>query len=147
MKSKHIMWPKSIEKIVDKENFQVRVAYRTFKTQAFFHNKDRVSKNLQSNLVYVYNCDHCVGHKYIGETRRHFITRKEEHLKGNKGETEIFTHHHKAQKENFPITIRTNHTFIGESLVYHSVPSQFRLNKYHPPYRLKLFHCDVSCMQ
>jgi len=131
-----------IEKIVGQNNVQIRVAYQTRKTQSFFTNKDKVPADLQSNLVYSYKCDLCQGHRYIGETARHFLTRKTEHVEGDKGPTEITNHLHTAKYKNFSIIIRTKHTTIAESLVYHSVPPALRINKYHPPYQLQLFNCD-----
>ena len=56
---------KLIEETLGKDDVEVRVAYRT---QSFFSNKDKVSKELQSNVIYSYDCDLCPGHKYIGET-------------------------------------------------------------------------------
>ena len=134
---------KVIEETIGKETIKICVAYRTRKTQSFFSNKDKVSPNLQSNIVYIYNCDQCPGHKYIGETGRHFSTRKQEHIKGDKGPTEISSHFHTVKEENFSVVVKSTHTTIAESLVYHSVPPPLRLNKYHPPYNLQLFNCDT----
>ena len=114
------------------------------RTAALFQNKDKIDRDIQSNVVYLYNCDQCSGQKYVGESVRHFITRKREHIKGDKGETEVYTHIHQAKESNFSIVTVTKHTTIGESLVYHSIPPRFRLNKYHPPYALQLFTCDTD---
>ena len=132
-----------IEETLGKDDVQVRVAYRTRKTQSFFSNKDKVSKELQSNVIYSYDCDLCPGHKYIGETVRHFSTRKREHITGEKGPTEISSHVHLPKDSNFSIVTRTPHTLIAESLIYHTVPPALRLNKYHPPYELQIFNCDI----
>ena len=85
---------KLIEDIIGKEDFQRRVVYQTQKTQSFFSNKDKVSKELQSNIIYSYDCDLCPGHKFIGETIRHFSTRKREHMTDKKRPTEISSHVH-----------------------------------------------------
>ena len=135
---------KLIEETIGKDTIKICTAYRTRKTQSFFSNKDKVSTELQSNIVYAYKCDLCPGHQYTGESIRHFSTRKQEHLNGDKGPTEVTNHIHRAKDENFSIVVRTKHTTIAESLVYHSVPQQKRLNKYHPPYALQLFPCDTN---
>ena len=79
---------KLIEDTIGKDDFQLRVAYRTRKTQSFFSNKDKVSKELQSKLfipmivTYVQNTD------TFGETIRHFSAR----MTDEKGPTEISSH-------------------------------------------------------
>lgn len=134
---------KLIEEVLGKEKVNIRIAYKSRKTQAFFANKDKVAVDIQSNVVYMYNCVLCKGpKKYIGESTRHFITRKREHITGDKGPTEVSTHVHPPNETFFSIITRTKHTLIGESLVYHSIPAASRLNQHHPPYQLNLFNCD-----
>ena len=135
---------KTIEEILGKEEVAIRIAHRTRKTQSFFQNKDKIDSDVKSSLIYAYECDTCPGHTYIGESIRHFKTRKLEHLTGDKGDTEITLHQHTKYEENFRIVIQTKQTLIAESLVYHTIPPHLRLNKYHPPFELKLFDCDTS---
>jgi len=134
---------RAVEEIVGDKEVKIQVAYRTNKTQSYFTNKDKISADLQSNIVYIYECDQCSGHKYIGESTRHYKVRKEEHLTGSKGPTEISAHVHQAKEENFSIAARTRHTLIGESIIFHTVPAHLRLNRYHPPFQLQLFGSDI----
>ena len=50
------------------------------KLQFFFSYKDPIPDDLKSFLVYKFICASCSS-SYIGETRRHFKTRIEEHIK------------------------------------------------------------------
>ena len=59
------------------------------------------------------------------------------------GRTEISSHVHLPKDSNFSILTRTPHTLIAESLIYHTVLPALRLNKYHPPYELQIFNCDI----
>ena len=88
--------------------------FKTFKTQHFFHNKDKLSPNVSSSLVYKFQCEHCEA-GYIGETRRHLQTRITEHIRGNPP-SEISKHHHIPTPTNFKILNRTNKTKIAETL-------------------------------
>jgi len=131
---------KKINNTLKDHNYKVKLAYTTFKSSFFFPNKDPVAKNLQSNIVYQFQCDQCSGPTYIGETTRHFSTRKQEHIHGVPKPTEVTKHAHPATDEQFTILYRTKHVLIAEALFYHSVPPEHRLNKYVPPYQLRLFN-------
>ena len=52
--------------------------------------KDSIPRDLRSLVVYKFTCARCKA-CYIGETRRHFMTRVREHLKGDKS-SHIFKH-------------------------------------------------------
>ena len=134
---------KLIEDTIGRENIKICTSYRTRKTQSFFSNKDKIPTCVRSNIVYSYTCDQCLGHQYIGQSVRHFYTRKHEHINGSANPTEVTSHIHTVKEENFAIVVHTKYTSIGESLIYHSVPPSKRLNKYHPPYELELFNCDT----
>ena len=118
---------------------QTTIAYQTKKTASFFANKDPVSKDLLSNIVYSFTCERGCGHTYIGETVRHFSVRRKEHITGDKGQTEISSHEHRASDDNFKIVLQTVHTTIGEALVYNTIPAEKCLNKYKPPFNLNIF--------
>ena len=123
---------------------RMRVAYGTKKTSSFFLNKDKVSEDLRSNIVYKYICSQCSGHTYIGETTRHLITRTTEQTKGVPVPSEVSLHQHVPQRGDFKEVLQTKHTTIGEALVYNSVPTHLRLNSNRPPFGLKLFpYADV----
>ena len=130
---------KSINEICQ-PSIKLRLAYICTKSSSFLPNKDKVSKDLQSNVVYQYVCDQCSGHTYTGETTRHFSTRRNEHMRGKPVATEISLHHHALKKENFTIILRTRHTFIAEALINQKVLPQNRLNNYAPPFKLQLFN-------
>ena len=91
MDKKAIYWQLPYKKTLEKEGTQIcrwinncltkskiSIAYSTKKTASFFPNKDKISSDLHSHLVYEYNCGRCPK-RYIGESVRHFTTRKEEH--------------------------------------------------------------------
>ena len=69
---------------------QIRLANQTTKTSSFFPNKDKVTDNAKSSLVYQYKCSRCGG-CYTGETIRHLSTRMNEHLTGRPMPTEVTT--------------------------------------------------------
>ena len=123
---------------------KVAVAYNTRKTSSFFRNKDKMGKSLQSNVVYKYTCDRCVGQRiYVGETRHHLSTRSKEHIRGQPS-SEVSIHEHVATEADFSIALRTPHTTIGEALVYNSIPPSQRLNNNRPPFQLKIFEDEIS---
>jgi len=88
--------------------------FKTFKTQHFFHNKDKLSPNVSSSLVYKFQCEQCNA-CYIGETRRHLQTRIKEHVHGHPP-SEISKHHHIPSPTNFTILKRTRNTKIAETM-------------------------------
>ena len=88
----------------------------TYKTAHLFPNKDKVPTSLSSNLVYKFKCWQCEN-CYIGETRRHLITRIREHLDGRPKDSEITKHVHKGSPDNFEILFRTKYTRTAESLI------------------------------
>jgi len=88
--------------------------FKTLKTQHFFQNKDKLSPNVSSSLVYKFDCEQCEA-CYIGETRRHLHTRITEHLRGNPP-SEISKHRHIPSSTNFQILKRTFNTKIAETL-------------------------------
>ena len=95
-------------------NTRIVPYFKTFKTQHFFHNKDKLSPNVSSSLVYKFQCEQCDA-CYIGETRRHLQTRITEHMKGNPP-SEISKHSHIPKQTDFQILNRTLRTKIAETL-------------------------------
>ena len=110
---------------------KVNVAYSTKKTSSFFPNKDKISKGVQSNVVYKFTCDQCNDHVYVGETIRHFSTRVQEHIRGQPP-SDVSLYQHVAQQRQFSIVLRTSFTTIGEALIYNTIPKKKRLNNYRP---------------
>ena len=125
----------------------LQIAYQTKSTQTFFTNKDKVTNGVKSSLVYFYKCDQCPGHCYVGETKRHFDTRQQEHIKGMPTPTEVSLHQHPPKQTNFKIAITTNKPKIGEALIYNTIPENLRLNNYRPPFQLKLFDFQTNNTQ
>ena len=117
---------------------QIRLAYQTTKTSSFFPNKDKVTDNAKSSLVYQYKCSHCGG-CYTGETIRHLSTRINEHLTGRPMPTEVTTHVHEPQRKDFTIALRTAHTKIGEAIVIKEIDADKRINANRPCFQPKLF--------
>lgn len=95
---------------------KIRPVFKTTNTSMFFSNKDKVSPELKSQIVYKYNCEHC-GKCYIGCSIRHFVTRQNEHLKGYPVPTEITLHIHPPNKNNFKIIANTYYPRILESII------------------------------
>ena len=96
-------------------NAKVIPVFQTLKTQSFFANKDKIPVFLRSNVVYKFTCEHCTA-CYIGETRRHLITRINEHLSGKPVPSELSLHEHECKRENFTLLQCTPYTMIAESL-------------------------------
>ena len=119
---------------------KLRIAYNSFKSSAFFSNKDKIPDCLKSQLVYQYVCDQCPDAIYTGETVRHFATRSKEHLTGRPKPTEVSLHKHEVKKSNFKIVVTSKRSLITEALVYNTVNPKKRLNEYRPPFDLKLFN-------
>jgi hypothetical protein len=119
-------------------NVSVRVVFQTFKTMNIFPNKDKVPQSLASNIVYQYSCEQCNA-CYIGETKRHFITRVTEHIKGKPTPSEVSLHLHAPIIENFRIICRTPYTKIAESLIIKSKDQQTLLNDKFSSFPLNLF--------
>ena len=70
--------------------------------------------------------------------KRHFITRKKEHLKGQPKPTEVTQHEHKPAGDNFKIVFRTRFTKTAEALFIQSFPSNL-LNEKDKQIPLLLF--------
>jgi hypothetical protein len=134
---------RSINNII-KPTTKVSIAYNTLKSQAFFPNKDKVPVNLRSSLVYQYKCRHCANGIYTGETSRHFSTRKREHLTGKPVPSEVSLHIHHPSDDGFQIVCHSSWPTITEALVYNSVTPNRRINKYSPPFELKLFNFNTA---
>ena len=58
----------------------VRIIYTSFKMKNYFSLKCKTPKQLLSNVVYQFKCQRDAEVSYIGETKRHLITRAKEHL-------------------------------------------------------------------
>ena len=119
-------------------NIRLRVAFSTQKTENMFPNKDKVPKELASNLIYLFSCERCTA-RYIGETKRHFCTRVDEHIRGRPSPSEISQHVHVATPENFEILLRTPYTKIAESIFIKNDSSGFLLNDKGSSIPLRLF--------
>ena len=73
-----------------KEDFTIKLVFRSFKIKNYFSYKDPIPNDLKSFLVYKFTCASCSS-SYIGETCHHFKTRIEEHIKKH-NKSHIFKH-------------------------------------------------------
>ena len=67
-----------------KENFNIKLAFNSFKIKNYFLYKDPVPNDLKSFLVYKFTCasfSSSCSSSYIDETCHHFKTRIENHIK------------------------------------------------------------------
>ena len=119
---------------------QVKLAYKTKKSQSFFTNKDKIPSGLRANVVYKFSCGHGCDRVYIGETSRHLATRTREHITGRPVPSEVALHEHKAEDKDFTVLSITKYPTIAEAIFYFTVPADKRLNKYQPPFQLQLFN-------
>ena len=77
--------PEKLKKFVkDSNNCKVRIVFSSFKIINYFSLKTITPKYLLSNVVYTFTCQNYSGISYIGETKRHFMTRVKENLEINK---------------------------------------------------------------
>ena len=63
-----------------KENFNIKLAFTSFKVKNYFSYKDPIFDDLKSFLIYRFTCA-SGSSSYIGETCHHFKTRIEEHIR------------------------------------------------------------------
>ena len=89
-----------LQNIVKKycKSVSIKIVFTSLKIQNFFSAKDKVPDTLRSNVVYKFKCASCTA-TYIGETSRHFKTRKIEHVRKDKM-SHIYKHLH-AKEECF----------------------------------------------
>ena len=67
-----------------KENFNIKLAFNSFKIKNYFLYKDPIPNDLKSFLVYKFTCASCsssCSSSYIDETCHHFKTRIDKHIK------------------------------------------------------------------
>ena len=113
---------KLIEDTIGKVDFQQRVAYRTLKTQSFFSKtKIECRKNSNQTLFIPMIVT------YVQDIRN-----------------ELIDCVNLPKDSNFSTITCTQHTLIAKSITCQTVPPALRLNKYHHPYELQLFNCDIS---
>ena len=60
-----------------KENFNIKLAFNSFKIKNYFSYKDQILNDLKSFLVYKFTCASC-SPSYAGKICRHFETRIED---------------------------------------------------------------------
>ena len=80
-----------IRKELQNYEVSITVAYRTTKVSSYFSLKSRCSELFQSNVIYKFNCSQDEKISYIGETRRQFFKRVEEHTTTDK-QSAVFEH-------------------------------------------------------
>ena len=86
---------KKLQKLFeDANNCKVRIVFTSFKLRNYFSLKAKTPKCLLSNVIYKFTCQGDPGVSYIGETKRHLITRMKEHLAINNSyrNSEVKTH-------------------------------------------------------
>ena len=137
----HIHISKCIKTINDNlpENVVLQLVWLTYKTANIFPTKDKISIDLASSIVYQYSCQQCQA-CYIGQTIRHFVTRKKEHMSGRPTPSEVSLHSHTPNDANFSILKRSDHPFITESIYIAKARSNNLLNDRQSSYPLKIFY-------
>ena len=88
---------KKLKGIIEADNkCKVRIIFKSFKVRNYFSLKAKTPNNLLSNVVYKFTCQNDSGITYIGETKRHLITRVGEHLSLSKvyQNSEVESHAH-----------------------------------------------------
>ena len=88
---------KLIEDTIGKDDFQLRVVYRTQKTQSFYHKQKCRKNSNQTYIIYYYDCDQ-----------------------------DTDTSVHLPKDSNFSIITRTQHTLTAESLSNVNYGHQFK---------------------
>ena len=79
------MTTKKLRKFVEESNnCKVRIVVSSLRIRIYFSLKTINPKYLLSNAVYKFKCQNDSGISYIGETKRHLMTRVKEHLEINK---------------------------------------------------------------
>ena len=109
--------------------FNIRVVFRTScRLRSFLRFKDRIPDNIKSHFIYKFKCSGCNA-TYIGESTRHYITRRCEHLRkseftdrhmASRLKTSVFSHmetnkHHDNSDESF--TILAQNPFVKEHVL------------------------------
>ncbi|XP_020906008.1 uncharacterized protein LOC110244161 [Exaiptasia diaphana] len=77
------------------KNINIKLAFTTFKIGSLFTVKDPIPKELKSCVVYKFCCASCNA-CYVGQTIRHFKTRRKEHLFGDKS-SHVYKHVHNTK--------------------------------------------------
>ena len=72
------------------KSMDITLSFNTCKITSFLSTKSCSPPNLQSFVVYNYNCPSC-GASYVGQTTRHYVERVREHLKADKN-SHIYKH-------------------------------------------------------
>ena len=113
----------------DSHDCKVRIIFTSFKIRNYFSLKSKTPKYLLSNVVYKFTCQNDSGVSYIGETKRHLITRMKEHLslKNSYQNSEVKSHikncvhcHDHVKFDSFRVIKRCHNSFnllIHEALL------------------------------
>ena len=75
---------------------EIKIVYTSQKVKHSFSLKDRLSSEMNSNVVYLFKCANCAV-SYVGETTRIFSTRIREHLRSDK-KSHVYKHLMKDEK-------------------------------------------------
>ena len=112
-----------------KSKFDVEIlpVFTSTKIGDFFSLKSKTPVPFASNVVYKFSCLRDAGHSYIGQTKRHLMTRVHEHVALSSSKSEIKTHikncpvcfNKKLDVNNFQILKQCKNSFntrISEAL-------------------------------
>lgn len=135
-------------KIFRKLNLECKVVMTSFKTGRYFSLKSKLGPDMQSRLVYCFQCQVDPDCQYIGKTKRRLHQRKLEHLSGNSAiakHIEQCNHCFRNYNDCFKIIYRGNSDFeisIVESIkIFSSNPLLNRTLGYNgSSYFLKIFN-------
>ena len=114
--------------LAKKFDVHVKCVFHTFKVGQCFTLKSGTPKPLISNAVYKFTCQHGAELTYIGKTKRHLVTRVEEHLSSNDeadSDSQIKKHISKCQHcsqsdlDSFEVIKKTRSSY--EVLIYEAL--------------------------
>ena len=110
---------------------KIKLIFTVCKIKSFLPTKSKAPSNLLSGVVYRYICPIC-GDSYIGETMRHWETRRHEHLHRDKT-SHIYKHTHnndqckgKSNENNFKIIDKSQTQFSLK------LKQAMQINKHNP---------------
>ena len=117
----------------------INLSFNTCKVGSFLSSKSKSPANLQSFVVYHYNCSSCAA-SYVGQTTRHCSERIKEHLTSDK-QSHIFKHlqsndncKQASNESSFQIIDKANTEFtlkIKEAIHIQWIKPTLNTQKYH----------------
>ena len=121
------------------KTIDINLSFNTCKVGSFLSTKSKSPANLQSSVVYHYNCTSC-GASYVGQTTRHCSERIKEHLTSDK-KSHIYKHLNNnnnckqaSNESSFKIIDKANSEYtlkIKEAIHIHWLKPTLNKQQYH----------------